>query len=110
MEKPPIIKQPAPNSRLALWFAAAANVGAFLLTIGFYQVPEGKRILPVMYPACIIMIGLMGFTALPLVWPSLRQNPRQIRLWATAIFALTPCPFSLAMFFHAQHIRGFIWG
>ncbi|MFA6563576.1 MAG: hypothetical protein WCV00_16845 [Verrucomicrobiia bacterium] len=108
MEKPPIIQQPEPPpSRFPLWLALGANAANFLMSIQFYFVPSGAHIRPMAWGLWVIVVGLGGSIALPLVFDVNRRHWRKVWPWLTVLLALTPFPLAMAMLAHASKVRGF---
>ena len=108
MEQPPVIPQiQQGHSRLPLWLALAANALNVFLSIQFYWVLPGAHIRPMAWAVWVFSIAVVGFVALPLELPMLRQRPRRFSSWLTVILALTPFPLASGMLHHAAWLRGF---
>jgi hypothetical protein len=109
MEIAPVIQSDQQRpSRFALWWVIAVNCAVVPLAIRYYSVPKGMEIRPMGDALLIFMLTVAGLAGIPLALLALFKHRWLIWPWFVVVLSVCPYPLFMLIFYHAQHVRGFI--
>jgi hypothetical protein len=68
----------------------------------------GKEIRPMGDAVLIFMLMLAGLAGILLALPTLFKQRRLVWPWFAVALSVCPYPLFMLIFYHAQHLRGFV--